>query len=191
MVPSLHAQAATEVAMKNAGPILGIVLVAALGACVHYTRVVPVGTSARGPAIVPTCPLAQLHNLDGSVTNTPDGVAITFTGPHDDLDQIRSNVRAMQDANNRRGDAFAACPCGRAPSAGAAEAQGVNRERGGRTSMQPTPPRIPVLADATVQEIPTGAVLRLTARNKGDIGFLRNQARENVNGILTTCRQGQ
>jgi len=170
--------------MKNAGPLLGIVLVAALGACVHTygPSSASIGRSTR--AIAPTCPLAQLHNLDGSVTNTPDGVAITFTGPHDDLDQIRSNVRAMVDANSRRGNPFAACPCGRAPSAGAAEAQG------GRTSMQPRPNR-PIAADASVSEIPTGAVLRLTARNKGDIGFLRSEARENVNGILTTCRQSQ
>jgi hypothetical protein len=179
--------------MKTAGPLLGIVLVAALGACVHtYTRsVVPIGVSARAREIAPTCPLAQLHNLDGSVTNTPDGVAITFTGPHDDLDQIRDNVHAMEDANRRRGDAFAACPCGRAPSAGAAEAQGANPERGGRTSMQPTRPSRPIAADASVREIPTGAVLRLTARNRGEIGALRNQARENVEGILTTCRQTQ
>jgi hypothetical protein len=56
--------------------------------------------------------------------------------------------------------------------------------------MQPTP-RGPIAAEASVQEIPTGAVLRLTARNKGEIGFLRSQARENVKGILTTCRQSQ
>jgi hypothetical protein len=188
MVPSLHAQAATEVPMNTAGPILGIVLVAALGACVHTVTRVPVGTSAR---IAPTCPLAQLHNLDGSVTNTPEGVAITFTGPHDDLNQIRNNVRAMEDANRRRRDPFAACPCGRAPSAGAAEAQGANRERGGRASMQPPLPRGPIAADASVKEIPTGAVLTLTARNRGEIGALRSQARENVEGILTTCRQAQ
>jgi acylphosphatase len=169
--------------MKNAGPILGIVLVLAVGACVH-TFEPSTASIGRSTRVAPTCPLAQLHNLDGSVTNTPDGVAITFTGPHDDLDQIRSNVRAMQAANNRMGDAFRACPCGRAPSAGAAEAQG------GRTAMQPTPRR-PIAAVATVQEIPTGAVLRLTAKNRGEIGFLRSEARENVQGILTTCRQAQ
>jgi hypothetical protein len=177
--------------MRNAGAILGFVLAAALGACAQHH---PQSAAAKNPAtaaargVAATCPLAQLRNLRASVTDTPDGVAITFAGPRDDRDQIRDNVHAMADANDKHGDAFASCPCGRAPSAGAAEAQGAYPYQGGRTSMQPTP-RTPIAADASVDNTTTGAVLKLKAKNKGEIGALRNQVHEDVHGVLTECRR--
>jgi hypothetical protein len=176
--------------MKNVGPVLGIVLAAALGACAESNAPGAVAQNAAGAAGARTCSLAQLHNLSGTVVDTPQGVAITFTGPHDDLDQIRENVHAMADANDKQGDAFASCPCGRAPTAGAAEAQGANpyQDQGGRTSMQPTP-RTAVAADASVDNIATGAVLKLKAKDKGQIGALRNDARRTLHAILTECRR--
>lgn len=174
--------------MKTAGPILAIALAAALGACAQHNAQSAVapnpgrGVTAQGAA--GTCPLAQLHNLSATVEDTPDGVAITFTGPRDDRDQIRENVHAMEDANKKQGDAFASCPCGQAQSAGAAEAQGA--QPGGLTSVQAAP-RAAVAADAAVDNISTGAVLKLTAKNKGEIGALRDQAREDVQALRTEC----
>jgi hypothetical protein len=175
--------------MRTAGSILGIVLAAALGACAHHNaqnagaqNPSQGGTTAQGTAA--TCPLAQLHGINATVTDIHEGVAVTFTGPKDQLDQLRDNVKAMGDANDKQGDAFAACPCG-VERGGAAEAQGAKPYQTGQTSMQGVTRMVP--ADSKVDEIPTGAVLKLTAKNKGDVGKLRQDVRRDVQALRAGC----
>jgi len=176
--------------MRTAGSILGIVLAAALGACAHHQaqnvgaqNPSQGGVTAQGTAA--TCPLAQLHGISATVADIHDGVAVTFTGPQDELDRLRNNVHAMGDANDKQGDAFAACPCG-AERGGAAMAQGATPYKGGQTSMQAAPEKM-VPADSKVDEIPTGAVLKLTAKNKGDVAKLRRDVRKDVQAVRTGC----
>jgi hypothetical protein len=49
-------------------------------------------------------------------------------------------------------------------------------------------PRTAIAADASVDDVATGAVLKLTAKDKGQIGALRHQIREDVRELLTWCR---
>jgi hypothetical protein len=119
------------------------------------------------------------------VADIRDGVAITFTGPQGELEQLRDNVQAMADANDKKGDAFAACPCGVSERAmGAAESMPADHgsaETGGRqTSVKP-------LADAKVDDIPTGAVLRLKAKDATEAAALRSATRENLRAMRKNC----
>jgi hypothetical protein len=45
------------------------------------------------------------------VSDRPDGAAITFSATPQALMTLRTGLRAMDRANSRQGDAFAACPC--------------------------------------------------------------------------------
>jgi len=156
------------------GLIRCFALAGALVACAHHE---PAGATApqgyspiaslRGGA--GTCPLAKLQGVHATLSDIHRGIAITFTAPASEVDKLRENVNAMVDANDKQGDAFAACPCGAAvPSLGATEMQRVK-------------------ADASVEEIPNGAVLRLTAKHSGDVHMLRSNVMSSVDALNYTC----
>lgn len=174
--------------MRVAGPTLGIVLAAALGACAHHNTAqggaqAPEEGQASAPGAT-GCPLAQLQGIHAAVTDTAEGVAITFVAPKGEVDALRDNVHAMADANDKRGDAFAACACAAPRGAlGAAESmpeQGAAAQPGHATAEKP-------LADSKVQETPTGAVLKLSAKDRTQVGALRSAARETVRELRKNC----
>jgi hypothetical protein len=172
--------------MRTAGLIVGAALAAAVGACAHR-NVMPGGAAQAGGAAEPQgCPLAQLQGIHATVADIRDGVAITFTGPQGELDQLRDNVQAMAEANDKKGDAFAACPCGVSERAmGAAESMPADHgatETGGRPSTAQKP-----LAEAKVDDIPTGAVLKLKAKDPAETKALREATRENLRAIRKNC----
>jgi hypothetical protein len=176
--------------MRTAGYLLGAVLAASLGACAH--------PGAKGPAVgaVPgaktaaavTCPMARLAGVHATVADIHDGVAITFTGPAGTVDQLRGNVHAMADANDKQKDAFAACPCAQRAVLGSAEAMPAGEKKTEKaTATHPSPRAVAVLANAKVDEIATGAVLKLTAKDKADVGALRTAVREDVHALRKSC----
>jgi hypothetical protein len=114
------------------------------------------------------------------VADIRDGVAITFTAPQGELDQLRNDVHAMADANDKQHDAFAPCPCS-VPSMGAAERMPTTPVEA--AALQPQK----VKADAKVDEIATGAVLKLTAKDHKDIGALRAEVREDMLALKKNC----
>jgi hypothetical protein len=160
--------------MRIAGLIGSFALAGALVACAHHETTGATAPQGYSPisalrAGAGACPLAKLEGVHATLNEIRKGVAITFTAPEKEVGQLRENVHAMADANDKQGDAFASCPCGAAaPALGAAEMQGVK-------------------ADAGVDEIPTGAVLRLTAKHPGDVHMLRSNIRSNVDALNYTC----
>jgi hypothetical protein len=171
--------------MRTAGTILGIALAAALCACAHETAQGP-GAEAQAKATATTCPLAQLRGVHATVADIAGGVAITFTAPQSELDALKKNVHAMAEASDKQGDAFAACPCAEAGAApGAAEAM-PGESHGGRTSMQ-GPTRALPPASAKVEEISTGAILRLKPKDDAQLGALRTTVRQNIHTLRRAC----
>jgi hypothetical protein len=173
--------------MKTAASIVGIVLATALGACAHHNVQ---SAGAQGPAqaqgnVASTCELTQIPGVHASVADIHKGVAITFTGPEKQLDQLRDAVHKMADANDKRGNAFAVCPCSSgAYGQGAAEAMPGTATQPGLT----TP-----AAKSSVDDIPTGAVLELTAKDDKDVQALREIVRQDVRTLRQNClsQQGQ
>lgn len=170
--------------MRTAGSILGIVLAAALGACAHHQA----QTAAQAPSqaqVAAACPIAQIPGVHASVADINKGVAITFTGPQNALDQLRDNVHKMADANDKQGDAFAVCPCASMTAQGAAEAMP------GQAGAVQALPLKSIRANSSVRDIDTGAVLKLEAKNKGDVQALRDAVRQNVRGLREGCLSQQ
>jgi hypothetical protein len=176
--------------MRTGGLILGAALAVAVGACARHNVQGAAAQSARAAQAAYGCPLAQLQGIHATVADIRDGVAITFTAPQGELDALRDNVHAMADANDKQGDAFAACPCGVSERAmGTAESMpadhehgpGGGAETGGRPSAQKP------LAEAKVDEIPTGAVLRLKAKDATEANLLRSTTRENMRAMRKNC----
>jgi hypothetical protein len=159
--------------MRIGGLIGSFALAGALVACAHNE---PTGATApQGYSPISalrsatSCPLAQLKGVHATVGDIRKGVAITFTAPASEVDRLRENVRAMAEANDKQGDAFAYCPCGAAaPALGAAEMQRPK-------------------AEASVEEIPNGAVLRLTAKHGGDVHMLRSNILSDVDALNYAC----
>jgi hypothetical protein len=171
--------------MRTAGSILGIALIAALAACAHQRAQTAGAQAARVPETsAAACPIAQLRGVHATTADIKDGVAITFTAPHNELSQLRDNVKAMAKSNDKQGDAFAACPCAEHGTAGAAEAMPGEH---GRTLMQPPAAVVTPRADSKVEEISTGAILRLTAKDTSQVAALRTAARENVHAFKKSC----
>ena len=168
--------------MKTAGSIVAIALAAALAACGSKNAQNAPPQTAQAQGTTSGCPMAQLQGVHASVADTNDGVAITFTAPQNELDQLRSNVNAMVDANDKQGDAFAACPCG-SNEYGAAENQGTSSgqtwSQSGQTSMQSAE----VPAKAKESDIPTGAVLTLNAKDKNQVQALRDDVRQDIHAM--------
>jgi hypothetical protein len=158
--------------MRIAALIGSVVLTGALAACAQHNQ--PGATAPQGYApsagIAAGCPLAQLKNVHATVSDIDHGAAIIFTAPKSDRDQLRDNVHAMADANDKQGSAFAACPCGQTNAAT------------GVTEAMPGP-----AADASVKDITTGAILKLTAKSDGDVDSLRSAVRDNVKALDKSC----
>ena len=240
--------------MRTAGCIVGFAVMAALAGCSHQSsqsaQYAPTGdraaygTSGRTAQSVETCPMAQLRDIQAFVSEMNDGVAITFTAPYAEVDQLRQNVRAMADANDMMGNAFAACPCGQGLGTGVAErmpgdvngsgsfgetgstanpstngsgqglsngSYGASQAGAGTTPDQsrtsgtygagqytsPTtstsgpmggaaPIAIPP-SKATIDEIPSGAVLELRAKDPSQILTLRTAAKDHVHALRFGC----
>jgi hypothetical protein len=124
--------------------------------------------------------MAALPGVHALVADIRDGVAITFTAPEGELDQLRNDVHAMADANDAQGGAFAACPCAEAPP-GAAEKMPTTALE--QAATQP----LRVKAVAKVDEIATGAVLKLTAKDHKDINALRAEVRDDLHAFKKNC----
>jgi hypothetical protein len=89
----------------------------------------------------------------------------------------------MADANEKQHDAFASCPCAE-PSAGAAERMPLTAVEQAATQPQK------VKANAKVDEIATGAVLKLTAKDHKDINALRAEVRGDMRALKKNCLAG-
>jgi hypothetical protein len=166
--------------MRTAGYVLCTLLAAAAGACAHAAPA-PTQAGAQAKAATPSCPLTKLPGVRATVADIRDGVAITFTAPEGELDQLRNNIHAMADANDSKHDAFAECPCAAPPSAGAAE----KMPSPAYEQLATQPQRIK--AEAKVDEIATGAVLKLTAKDHKDINALRAEVREDLHALKNNC----
>jgi hypothetical protein len=166
--------------MRTAGYVLCTLLAAAVGACAHRAPGPAETAQAKAAAPAPACPLTKLVGVRATVADIRDGVAITFTAPEGELDQLRNNVHAMADAEEKQHDAFASCPCAE-HAAGAAEKMPMSPVEQAATQPQK------VKADAKVDEISTGAVLKLTAKDHKDINALRAEVREDLRGLKKNC----
>jgi hypothetical protein len=126
-----------------------------------------------------------MKGVHATVADIRDGVAITFTGPASELDQLRTNVHEMADASDKKGDAFAACPCAQRMPPGAAEHMPAEATGTTNPAMRGLTVRPP--AHANVDEIATGAVLKLTAKESRDVSALRSAVREDVHALKKNC----
>jgi hypothetical protein len=162
--------------MKLTSSMIALALGAALAACSHEEPQQTGQMSAQAPTASAACPISQLRGVRASVTDIKDGVAITFTAPEDQLDALRKGVHAMADSNDNKGDAFAVCPCASTNLYGATETMpGSN--------MPYAQPR----ADSKVEDIPTGVVLKLSAKDKGQAMALRTAALHKVESFKSAC----
>ena len=177
------------------GSIVCIILAAALGACAQHSGTEGVQTPAETRALAKAngCPMVKLSGVHTIVTDMEDGVAITFVAPQNELDQLRQNVHAMNDANDKEGNAFLACTCS-VTAAGSAEAMPGEAEPSGSTTslpyLAPMPYSAPTMpaANASVDETDTGAVLKLTAKAQAQIPALRTATRQYVRA-MKNCMQ--
>jgi hypothetical protein len=181
MAPALQTRRA-EVVMKTAGSILALALAAGIGACSHQKSAQNASaqlaqTQANSNS---SCPIAQLPGVRASVADTRNGVAITFTAPQDEIDQLRRGVRAMADAADKQGNAFAACPCAFAET-GAAETMpdGPNAQSQWNPTTS-TPSLTMIRAKSKVENISSGAVLKLSASDKSQVPALRDEVHNEV-----------
>jgi hypothetical protein len=161
------------IAMRIAGLIGSVVLTCALAACARHNEPTAAAPQAYSPSsgmIGAACPLAQLHAVRATVANVDHGVTITFTAPKREVDELRDDVRAMADANEKLGNAFAACPCGQMSAAT------------GVTEAMPSP-----AADSSVSDVDTGAVLKLTAKKESQVDALRSAIRDDVKALRKSC----
>ncbi|HEY1696023.1 MAG TPA: hypothetical protein VGG39_27840 [Polyangiaceae bacterium] len=223
--------------MRTSACIAGFAIVALLGACSHQnTQTARYGqnegaqataaSSNRLASNVEACPMAQLRDIQAFVSDMNDGVAITFTAPYAEVDQLRQNVRAMADAQDMMGNAFAACPCGQGLGTGVAEAMpsdmnsgsgafssgpgtgagtgtgtgmAENRTSGtyganqytSPTTLGPGPAARAIIAippsKATVDEIPSGAVLELRGNDQSQLLILRTAIKAHVHALRSGC----
>jgi hypothetical protein len=145
--------------------------------------------------------------VQATVTELPDGVAVAFFGSARNVGELRARVRAMDRANTSQGDPFAACPCIIESVAAASEpilSYGVGHDgwmidgdpgtpesaairAEGRTSMQPMGA---VPAATSVDDTPTGGVVRLTAKDPSQVQALRDEVQENVRSMERGCGGG-
>ena len=168
--------------MKRYRSILGIALAAVLAACSHEGN----------PGAYPTegqsygCPLARLQGVTATVADIPDGVAVTFYAPSDEVVQLRQIAYRMADDGNRQNNAFAACPCGIGNRAiGNAERMAPDMTSGAADDFA-VPSESPP-ADARVYWTTTGAMLELKARDQAQIDALRSATRTHVRWLRREC----
>jgi hypothetical protein len=127
--------------------------------------------------------MAKLPGVHAILADIRDGVAITFTAPEGELDQLRNDVHAMADANDAKGGAFAACPCAEAAPGAAEKMPATAVEQAGTQPLR-------IKATAKVDEIATGAVLKLTAKDHKDINALRSEVRDDLHAFKKNCATG-
>jgi len=153
------------------------------------------------------CPMRAQDGVQATVTELPDGVAVAFSGAARHLGQLRTRVRAMDRANTSQGDPFAACPC-IIESAAAASAPilsyGVGHDgymidgdpgtpesaairAQSRTSEQAVQAMGAVPAATSVDDTPTGGVVRFTAMDPSQVQALRDEVQENVRSMERGC----
>jgi hypothetical protein len=143
--------------------IFGLALGPEVMACAHGST-----SPIRAEARARECPLAQLRGVGATVSDIGGGVAVAFSAPASEVDQLRENVQSMASMTDKHGDAFAACPCAAPMVHGATLMQGGVR-------IVPTDPYLiadrdaPQMprANAKVVDTPTGATLVLTTREPG------------------------
>jgi hypothetical protein len=191
-----------EVAMRKAGTILGIALAAALGACMQHNAGTASGEAQTSGLAQGGCPMTQLRGVHATVADIKGGVAITFTGPEGEIDRLRDGVRTMAKSNDQQGDAFAVCPCSEMNTT-TGQAEAMPRESStsssgqpysggrGQTAMQGSNASNVIgsmpLAKAKVDEIPTGAILLLTASDEAQASNLRSTVRQDVRAMKQGC----
>ncbi len=98
--------------MKITGSFVAVAICTAVLACSHENAqsVAPATTAETGSSAT-ACPVARLNGVDVTVADIPDGISLAFTGPSERVPELRAHVRAMDEANARRGDAFSVCAC--------------------------------------------------------------------------------
>src|SRR5580704_13778545 len=162
-------------------PVLGLgVVIAALasqvGACMNSSK----QAKTTSPTAVASCPLADVPGVRALVQDTQDGVQIVFAGPEGQIDRVRQNVRAMVVTNNNQGDPFAPCTCAM-QSPGAAETMPSTAPLSTLQAAHIIP-----LSSAEFEQTPTGAILKLSPKDKDQAQSLRVRTREEV-GALRNC----
>jgi hypothetical protein len=183
----LHSSGAFTSALEDAMKIRGSLYsvgIAALGAASLFACMNK-SSQSKTPAAVASCPLAEVPGVRTLVENTSDGVAIVVAGPDGQVDRIRQNVRAMATTNNNQGDPFAPCYCAMQPPPGAAEAMAPQA----MTPLQAA--RIIPLSDAQMEQTPTGAILRLTPKDKNQADMLRARTREEVTALRSCLHNAE
>ncbi len=172
--------------MRIASSIAVVAIVAAAGACGHNNaQNGSPQTAAQAQAAAAGCPMAQLQGVRASVADTDEGVAVTFTAPENEVDALRDHVNAMVDANKKQGDAFSACACGvREKNAyGSTQSQGGAYEGSGKGAGRASMQHTEIQAEASESDIPTGAVLKLKAKDKAQLQALRDDVREDIRAM--------
>ena len=162
--------------MRITGSVLGVLLATSLGACMNSSKQQAKTTPPANSAVA-SCPLAQVPGVRAMVQDTPDGVQIVVAGPEGQIDRIRENVRAMATTNNNQGDPFAPCACA-LQSAGAAETMPSTQQSNALQAARLIP-----LSNAEAEQTPTGAVLKLTPKDKNQVEWLRTRTREEVSSL--------
>jgi hypothetical protein len=155
---------------------MGIAALTFVGACASSSKQ-SAKTTPPKEAAVANCPLAMVPGVRTMVQDTPDGVQIVAVGPEGQVDSIRQNVRAMATTNNNQGDPFAPCSC-------ALEAPGATESMPSSTpyaSLQAA--RLIPLSSASVEQIPSGGILKLTAKDPNQVNSLRTRTREEVSAL--------
>jgi hypothetical protein len=147
-----------------------------LGACANTSKTQAKTTPPQNTAVA-NCPLAMVPGVRTMVQDIPEGVQIVAVGPEGQVDTIRQNVRAMATTNNNQGDPFAPCSC-------ALEAPGATESMPSSTpyaTLQAA--RLIPLSSATVEQIPSGGILKLSAKDPNQVSALRTRTREEVSAL--------
>jgi hypothetical protein len=204
--------------MKTLGSLVAVTACAALLGCSHEAQMSSVSEpyTAQSESVGSGCPVHGQSDVQATVSDMQDGVAITFSGQQRELDSLRATLRAMDEANASRGDAFASCPCiyergaaasqpmsgygsnpspsyggspsssyGGNPSYGAYGGSGEPMTGSkGESMMQPM---AAVPAETSIEDTPTGGVLKLRAKDPSQVQALRDQVRQNVMAMQRGC----
>jgi hypothetical protein len=227
--------------MKTLGSLVVATACATLLGCSHESQTGSVSEpyTAQSQSVSTGCPVHGQSDVQATVSDMQDGVAITFSGQQRELDSLRATLRAMDEANASRGDAFASCPCiyergaaasqpgssygsspqsgygstpqssyGGGPSSsyggGPSSSYGGNPAYGayggsqepmtgtqgqrpgsqGQSMMQPV---AAVPAETSIEDTPTGGVLKLRAKDPSQLQALRDQVRQNVMAMQRGC----
>jgi hypothetical protein len=151
------------------------------------------------PEVPTTCPLAQLPDVDATVSQLDSGIAITFVAPPEEREKLREVVRDMATprARSEPVDLFAGCVCptgapgSPAPPAAAGAAAPPPGAQGGAQSAA-TPAR-PLVFDTSAREddTPTGAILLLRVTPSSQATALDTVVRAKMAALREGCGGGR